>query len=559
MYWERGDERRIYFAVRHWLYALDARTGKPLAGFGQERPHRPAPGLPRPRSAHAQHRREHAGRVLRRPAHPRLRRARGAARRRRATSAPSTSTPAGSGGPSTRSRTRASSATTPGRRTPGATPAAPTPGPGLALDERRGLVFAATGSAAYDFYGGNRHGDNLFANTILCLRAATGERVWHFQAVKHDVWDRDFPAPRRPRHHREDGRAAGRRGPDREERPDLRARPRDGRARLPDGGDRRRPPRTSPGEQRGARHRCCPTLPPPFTRQRFTEDLITTRTPEARARRAREVAEACARAASSIRPAPRARSCSRAWTAAANGAAPPSTRRTGLLYVNANEMAWTVRLKERPMPDGEPQTGKALYARYCASCHRADLRGTPPEFPSLVDIATRRSVDEIAAVVRDGAGRMPGLRAICTPRCAARIVEYVVSGRSITVRQDAPTPFDVRYTLDGDVRFTDPDGFPAITPPWGTLDRHRHEQGGHRLAGAARRDAGGGPRGHGLRELRRPGGHGQRAASSSARRSTTRRSAPSTPAPARCCGRRSCPRPATRRPPSTRWAASSSW
>ena len=52
-----------------------------------------------------------------------------------------------------------------------------------------------TGSAAYDFYGGNRHGDNLFANTILCLRAATGERVWHFQGVKHDVWDRDFPAP----------------------------------------------------------------------------------------------------------------------------------------------------------------------------------------------------------------------------------------------------------------------------------------------------------------------------------------------------------------------------
>ena len=49
------------------------------------------------------------------------------------------------------------------------------------------------------------------------------------------------------------------------------------------------------------------------------------------------------------------------------------------------------------------------------------------------------------------------------------IVEYVVSGRSEKVRSDAPTPFDVKYTLDGYVRFTDPDGFPAITPPWGTL------------------------------------------------------------------------------------------
>src|SRR5262249_21457706 len=58
----------------------------------------------------------------------------------------------------------------------------------------RGLVFAPTGSAAFDFYGANRRGDDLFANTLLCLDAATGKRVWHFQAVKHDLWDRDFPS-----------------------------------------------------------------------------------------------------------------------------------------------------------------------------------------------------------------------------------------------------------------------------------------------------------------------------------------------------------------------------
>ena len=128
---------------------------------------------------------------------------------------------------------------------------------------------------------------------------------------------------------------------------------------------------------------------------------------------------------------------------------------TGLLYVNANEMAWTVRLKERPMPDGQPQTGAALYTRYCASCHRADRRGTPPELPSLVDISKRRSLDEIAAVVRDGSGRMPGY-AYLHPAVRRALVQYVASGRSDTVRQDAPSPFDVRYTLDGDIRFTDP-------------------------------------------------------------------------------------------------------
>ena len=63
----------------------------------------------------------------------------------------------------------------------------------MVVDEKRGLLFAPTGSAAFDFYGANRHGDNLFANSLLCLNAKTGKRVWHFQAIKHDVWDRDFP------------------------------------------------------------------------------------------------------------------------------------------------------------------------------------------------------------------------------------------------------------------------------------------------------------------------------------------------------------------------------
>ena len=64
---------------------------------------------------------------------------------------------------------------------------------GLSIDEERGLVFCGTGSAAFDFYGGDRHGDNLFANCTLCLDAATGERKWHFQTLHHDLWDHDIP------------------------------------------------------------------------------------------------------------------------------------------------------------------------------------------------------------------------------------------------------------------------------------------------------------------------------------------------------------------------------
>ena len=55
---------------------------------------------------------------------------------------------------------------------------------GMALDEKRGLVFVPTGSAAFDFYGADRHGDNLFANSLIALDATTGKRVWHFQFVR---------------------------------------------------------------------------------------------------------------------------------------------------------------------------------------------------------------------------------------------------------------------------------------------------------------------------------------------------------------------------------------
>src|SRR3984885_8416984 len=64
---------------------------------------------------------------------------------------------------------------------------------GMTVDVQRGVVFVPTGSAAFDFYGGNRLGDDLFANCLLALDANTGKRIWHFQAVHHDLWDRDFP------------------------------------------------------------------------------------------------------------------------------------------------------------------------------------------------------------------------------------------------------------------------------------------------------------------------------------------------------------------------------
>jgi quinoprotein glucose dehydrogenase len=464
MYWERGHERRLYFAARHWLYALDARTGRPLPGFGRD------------------------GRIDLRE---------GFAGRDPRSLTVGLNTPGvffgdlmivGSivpeGLPSAPGDIRAFDVHTGRQRW--AFHTIPHPGEpghetwpkdawrysgganawsGVSLDERRGLVYAATGSAAYDFYGGNRHGDNLYANTVLCLRAATGERVWHFQAVKHDVWDRDFPSPPALVTLTKDGRRVdvvaqtaknGR----------LYVLDRDTGAPVFPMEEVLAPPSDVPGERTASRQ-LLPTLPPPYTRQRFTEDLITTRTPEA-AKAVHARWEGLRKGGEFDPPSEQGTILFPGMDGGAEWGGTAYDPGSGLLYVNANEMAWVVKLAERRMPDGAPVSGKALYERHCASCHRADLRGIPPEFPSLVGIGARRSFDEVADVVHDGAGRMPGSPQLHGSVRRA-IVEYVVSGRSETVRADAPSPFDVPYTLEGYVRFTDPDGFPAVTPPWGTL------------------------------------------------------------------------------------------
>ena len=464
MYWERGEERRIYFAARHWLYALDARTGKPVSSFGKD------------------------GRIDLRD---------GFVGRDARTLSVGLNTPGvfwkhlliiGSivpeGLPSAPGDIRAFDVDTGAQKW--AFHTIPHPGEpgyetwpkdawtysgganawsGVSLDERRGYVYAATGSASYDFYGANRIGDNLYANTILCLRADTGERVWHFQAVKHDVWDRDFPASPSLVTITKDGQKRdvvaqiaknGR----------LYVLDRDSGAPLYPMQDIDAPPSDVPGEQTASRQ-VLPTLPPPYTRQRFTEDIITKRTPAAE-KAVREVWQALRKGGEFDPPSTQGTILFPGMDGGGEWGGTAYDPASGLLYVNANEMAWRVRLSERPMPTGAPETAKALYERHCAACHKADLAGQPPEFPSLVGIAGRRSIDEISDVVDNGGGRMP---AFATLHESARraIVEYVVSGKSETVRGDAPTPYDVRYTLDGYIRFTDPDGFPAITPPWGTL------------------------------------------------------------------------------------------
>ena len=335
---------------------------------------------------------------------------------------------------------------------------------GMALDERRGIVFVPTGSGSADFYGANRPGDNLYANSLIALNAATGKRLWHFQTVRHDIWDRDLPSPPSLVTVKRGGRSI-----------DAVAQTTKhgfiflfdrvtGRSLFPI--EYRRFPRSDvPGEITAATQPI-PTRPRPFSRQRLTEDMLTTRTPAAHEWAVAEFRTF--RNGGLFTPLPLGMQTVvfPGFDGGAEWGGSAIDPETGWIYVNANDLAWTGGLAVTE----PPANGGALYRQHCASCHRDDLSGAPPQMPSLAGVAARRTPAELTTVIRDGAGRMPGFPALSATEVSA-IVQYLTTGREVQVDDGPPpgSPAFLPYRFTGYRRFFDPDGYPAVSPPWGTL------------------------------------------------------------------------------------------
>jgi cytochrome c5 len=138
------------------------------------------------------------------------------------------------------------------------------------------------------------------------------------------------------------------------------------------------------------------------------------------------------------------------------------------LYVNANEMAWILRAVEQKPPSAV-MSGKSLYVTNCAACHKADLSRGPPEFPSLKGLKDKYSDTDVATLLYQGSGRMPSFAHLGRETITA-IVNYVVNGEDENVRTKQDSPFFMKYLNDGYTKFLDPDGYPAVEPPWGTLN-----------------------------------------------------------------------------------------
>ena len=339
--------------------------------------------------------------------------------------------------------------------------------PGLVIDHERGLAFMPTGSASYDFYGADRVGANLFANCLIALDAATGERKWHFQFVHHDIWDRDPPAP-----------------------PVLCEVMRDGKKiaavaqTLKSGhvwvfnretGESLFPWKEEPVPASKIKGEAAwptqplPSKPAPFARQRLTEDELTTRTPAAHAAVLKHLREVDS--GHIYEPPSERGAVLMPGTDGGGEWGGPAVDPKGIMYVNGSEMAYTFQLVPTAMFASGP---KGLYAQICMGCHGPKMEGNPSaNIPSLINVGTRLKAEDIANLLRTGKGVMPSFNFLpnSTKDALAQFLMAPDAEQAALPRDDAPiTAPPTAYISTGYNRFLDPDGYPGIKPPWGTLN-----------------------------------------------------------------------------------------
>jgi quinoprotein glucose dehydrogenase len=239
------------------------------------------------------------------------------------------------------------------------------------------------------------------------------------------------------------------------------------------------PASTVPGEKTSPTQPI-PLIPAPYARQRLTADMLTSRTLAAHAYAVQQFKTFISDGQFIPLSADKQTVVFPGFDGGAEWGGPAVDPHTGVIYINANDVAWTGGLTENS-PRGT--RGSNIYESQCADCHGPNREGSPPAFPSLVGVTQRLSDSKIMQTVHEGSGRMPSFPDISDADAAALlrflgtsqtpVEENAVAGDSRMQEVDsamAPPGGAAKYRFTGYLKFLDPDGYPAVQPPWGTLN-----------------------------------------------------------------------------------------
>ena len=344
---------------------------------------------------------------------------------------------------------------------------------GFSLDEKRGILFAPIGSASFDFYGGMRKGDNLFANSTLALDAATGKYIWHYQNIHHDIWDRDIPTAPALLTVTHNGK-----------RIDAVAQPtKTGFIFLLDRetGKPLFPVEETPvptvseleGEKLSATQPI-PTLPRPFMRQAFTEADLNDLLPDSSYQQIRKTF--LASKVGMFEPlSPKGTVFYPGLDGGAEWGGPAVDPESAWIYINANEIPWLIGSRDLSIEPKKEESildaGQRLYSQHCAACHGPDRKGTG-NFPTLIDVHKKYSQPDVVALIGSGRRMMPALNIESNEKEA--ITHFILglkAGKKFIPTARPYDPYrDLRYSITGYNKFQSKEGYPAIKPPWGTLN-----------------------------------------------------------------------------------------
>jgi quinoprotein glucose dehydrogenase len=354
----------------------------------------------------------------------------------------------------------------------------------LSLDEKRGIVYVPTASPKYNFYGVNRAGDDLFGDCLLALDARTGKRLWHFQMVHHDIWDYDNATAPKLLTVRHNGAMV-----------DVVAQPgkegfvwvfdRETGAPLWPIVERRVPRSDMPGEQVSPTQPF-PLRPPPFARQEFTEkDLNPFMDPQERAHFRDEIRSA--RNQGLFTPPGLTNTIEMPGNnGGANWGGAAVDPRNGTLYVVSKDLPCMLKLEPEQGASSDrssspEQTGQLLYEANCQQCHLPDRRGQPPAIPSLIHAGQELTTEQIRNVVTQGQGSMPAFSRLSKTDLDSLVIyltksEVGIEASATSTASTSEALAAKQYVSGFGFMFTSA-GLPVISPPWTSLTAYDLNKG----------------------------------------------------------------------------------